>query len=219
MQFSIAFSYSQEWYIVDDKDGYTNVRDINNKITDQLHSGKAVWIFGENPKNKEWAEIEYNKGGIYTTGYIHKSRLKKLSLLEKIPVIKETKNSVTLGNDTVEIDISKKMFVRGDRRFTFNEDVSLIEINDNYVWGSDGDIPREEYNSFRIVMGKKTIILPVYAYYDLFNPNLYNTEAFYSPDTNTLYLTSLNSDGAGGYVVLWSFLNGIFTDRAVLNGF
>lgn len=186
LNFYVLFTYSQDWYLVEDKDGYVNVRDAGNKVTDRLSSGRPVWNYED--KN-DMMNVEYTKGGIYTSGYIHKSRLKKLSSYQKISKIRETPDSIIFRNDSTDIIITKKKFIKGNRIFGFYDDNILEEIDNNRIWGTDGMIPKEEYDSFKISFRNKEIILPYFAYFDLFEPNLGYTDIYLNEANNTLFIT------------------------------
>lgn len=65
----------------------------------------------------------------------------------------------------------------------------------------------------------KTIELPKNSFDDLFEPSLYNTKINYDKKNNILYITSSNSDGAGGYEIVWVIEKGKYKERKIAFGF
>ncbi len=214
--FNIQLGMSQSFAVVKDLDGYANIRNEKGIVVDKLLTNKPVFIFDS---DGEWVTIDYSRGGIGEGGSIHKSRLVELSEYEKIPILKETDKSVLLTNGSIKIGIEKENFIAKNYYLTYNQDGNLIQINSNNIWGADGNVPREQYKSITISIGLQQIFFPKSAFEDLFSPNLSSVEAFYDKDENRLYLSSLNGDGAGGYLVLWIFKNGVYEDRLVTHGF
>lgn len=112
--------------IIQDKDGYTNVRekpDIQSKILYKLHDNEVFFYYDETfdsqDSNNDWINVmipvskfsiqRVNENDIY--GYIHKSRLKPLNELETIEnpnkqlifTIGKIDNSVrSVMNDSIE---------------------------------------------------------------------------------------------------------------------
>ncbi len=214
--FGIFSVSAQEYYVVDDPDGFVNVRNNESKIIDRLSSGKAVWIFDE--INEGYVDAEYSKGDVFLYGKIHGSRLRAISSFNEIPLAKQSDDIIILKDDFFKIEVSKKQYSKGERYYS-RCDNEPLRINGSYVWGTDGNIPKEEYAAFKVSFDNTELSLPQAAYNDLFQPNLDNLKAYYNPENKYLYITSLNGDGAGGYVVLWLFKNRIFEERLILHGF
>jgi hypothetical protein len=70
-----------------------------------------------------------------------------------------------------------------------------------------------------IKVGKKTITLPKSALAGLYEPSISSAEANYDKATDTIYIQTMNSDGAGGYFVIWKIEKGIYQDRLIVYGF
>ena len=92
-------------------------------------------------------------------------------------------------------------------------------INGKQYWGTDGEMPKSEYKSIIIDFGRRKIILPKVALDNLFEPNLTNTEVNYDQINDVSYIQSMNSDGAGGYQVIWKIDKGIYKNRFIAYGF
>ena len=86
----------------------------------------------------------------------------------------------------------------------------LEKINGKEIWGTDGNIPKNQYGQITLTFGKEIIHLPID---NLFEPNLDNIKVNIDSKNKTIYISTMNSDGAGGYVVLWIIENGIFKQQ------
>jgi len=69
------------------------------------------------------------------------------------------------------------------------------------------------------MIDNQKIEIPASALENLYEPNLENTEAFYDDKNDILYIASMNSDGAGGYNVLWVIEKRQYKTRHVFYGF
>lgn len=218
----LSYSYSfAQFAIVTDKDGSVNVRqdaNANSKITCSLENGHLIYCL-EHKGN--WTNIDYTSKGKELNGYVYKDRYQLIDHFPAIPVITKNKTSVILKNDSIEITISQSQFENNKHHFTYNKDApAQIELIDNKkYWGTDGEIPAIQFEKIIISIGTKKIILPKQALTGLYEPSIYSAAAFYDQQTNTLYLSIMNSDGAGAYEVVWKIENGVYKDRLIGYGF
>lgn len=83
----------------------------------------------------------------------------------------------------------------------------------------NGGVPATRYKYMTASWNGQPVALPDTAVTDLFNPNLRSTEIWYNVATATWYITAYNSDGAGGYLVLWAFDRNRFARRYIYAGF
>lgn len=222
--FSLLFistiSYGQ-FAIVLDKDGSTNVRlngNSNSKIVDTLQNGHLIYCL-ENKGN--WANIDYTKERKESNGYIYKDRYKLISTFLQIHIARKNVTSVKLKKDSIEITLTQSMFEKGKHRFKYSKEApDQIELIDNkQYWGTDGEMPSTQYDKIILRIGHRNVSLPKRATVGLYEPSLYNAEAYFNKQNNTLYITTINSDGAGSYEVIWEVKNGIYMDRLVAYGF
>lgn len=216
--FNNAFA---QFAVIKDKDGYVNIRtevSKENNISDKLNNGFVVYCF--EPKNN-WINIDYSKNNKDRNGYLYKDRVQYLSEFTVIPLVKETKNQVVFKKDGVDISIESKNFESNSAKLTFLEkDKSILKkINGKAFWGTDGGIPKKTYKSITVVIDNKTIELPKNSFDDLFEPSLYNTKTNYDKKNDILYITSSNSDGAGGYEIVWVIEKGKYKERKIVYGF
>lgn len=218
--FSINAWGQSPFAIIADKDGYTNVRSgagKSNKITDTLHNNHLIYCL-ENQGN--WSYIFYPKGPGEEDGWVYNDRYIMVSALPSIPATTKTHNSLKLNKDSIQVIITTKKFQKEKHTIKYIDGGSLTERIDNKpIWGTDGNMPETEYQSITVKIGQNTITLPQSALVTLYQPNLEHTKAHLDKTSNTLYIHSLNSDGAGGYAVIWKIENGVYKERFVTHGF
>lgn len=217
----IIVKTNAQFAIITDKDGFVNVRSepkIENNIQDTLRNGHFVYLF---EISDNWVNIDYNKNKEKLNGYIYKDRYILVSEYSKIPIVDSSLNSIKLKKDSIEITLNRKKFNKINHTFKYHaESKSIITLIDNdEYFGTDGELPKYEYEAITIKIGKQKIILPQKAIKNLFEVNLYLSEANYDEKNKTLYIQAMNSDGAGGYFVIWKIVNGVYKERYVAYGF
>jgi hypothetical protein len=206
--------------IITDKDGFVNVRNspnISNNIIDTLNNGQIVFCLEE---EGEWCPTDYHLNGQkIKSGYIHKSRVKLIYDFDEIPYDKLTDSVVTFKKDTIKLIVTKTKFNPKNNNLEYhkgdaskNEMIWLEKINGKEIWGTDGNIPKNQYRQITLTLGKNNIYLPID---NLFEPNLDYTTINIDEKSSTIYISALNSDGAGGYAVLWIIKNGTFKERII----
>lgn len=215
--------------IIQNKDGFVNVRkspEISNNVIDTLHNGHIVFYYLD-PAG-DWFEIDYEKEDYSNIGYIHKSGFKFLTEFDSIPVKQRTSNKLIFQKDFFKITLTKVPFIAKNNKLQYfkgndkEHNASYLEkINDKEIWGTDGGIPHTQYGQISVTWGKKSIILPKESIDDLFEPNFnYKyTAVFYDRKNNTMYISADNSDGAGGYSVIWIIENGRYKERHLSRGY
>ena len=219
-QLCLGQSPNYGFYIVNDQDGWANVRD-NGKVIDKLDNNKIVFIYVDELLDTDtWIPVEYEKSNTERSGFIHKSRLKSVSDLEEIQVKQIHEHSYLFGNESFSINIKIEPFDPTNRVLKYsNEGPWLVKIDNRDIWGVDGGMPKTQYKSIEVVQNGREYSLPKSSFSDLFEPSLNNTHIFYDKKTDILYITTMNGDGAGGCLVAWSIENGKYKERLVTHGF
>ncbi|MDF1816448.1 MAG: hypothetical protein P1V20_29880 [Verrucomicrobiales bacterium] len=212
--------------LVQDSDGWSNVRgepSTNSNILGRIDHGELIWCFL--PNDPKWVPVFYiretpdKKVGLY--GFIHSSRLKPLSSFKEIPGKLEPDTKVTFQSDRVKVEIEEEKFdpvgISITKVKTESGFVLVKDINNKTVWGTDGTMPTAQYRKFSVVIDGKDVSPPAEAVEDLFEPGVkwLRTRVFHETGKNTLYITTLNGDGAGGYVAAFVFEKGKYTKRIV----
>jgi hypothetical protein len=215
-----SFSFGQLAIILD-KDGYSNVRtnaESGGKISDTLHNGHFVFVSDETKGN--WRIIYYSKNNQELRGYVYHDRLKFISNYERIPALTKQINSSTYGKDSIKIILTVEKFDKSRYRVSYSKDHNeILFVNGKQYWGTDGEQPKIEYQSILITIANRKITLPWAAIENLFEPTIHNTQVNYDRENDILYIQSVNSDGAGGYEVIWRIEGGVYKDRYIFNSF
>lgn len=210
-----------QFAIVNDKDSLLNVREdgtTNSKIIDRLQNGHLIYCFED---KGNWTNIDYTKNSKELNGYIYKDRCKFISSFPALEVSKKTDISMTLKKDTLQVIISQSNFDKRRHTFEYVKDYpTQIELIDNkQYWGMDGGMPRTQFENVIIKTGQKTITLPKSALAGLYEPSIDSAEVYYDKLTDTFYIQTMNSDGAGSYLVIWKVEKGVYKDRLIAYGF
>ncbi|MDD2799580.1 MAG: SH3 domain-containing protein [Bacteroidales bacterium] len=203
--------------IIADKDGFVNVRNspgISNNIIDTLTNGQIVFCL---EAEGEWRPIDYDLSRQNKSGYIHKSRVKFIEDFDKITYNNLTDSTITFKKDSIRLIVTKIKFTPKNNKLQYhkgdaskNEMSFLEKINGKEIWGTDGNVPKKQYGQFTLTLGKDKIRLQTD---NLFEPNLDYTTVNIDTSNRTIYISAMNSDGAGGYAVLWIIENGKFKQR------
>lgn len=145
-----------------------------------------------------------------------------MASFDSIPIRRLEKQQVILKRDSVIITISEEDFVAKNNvlKYETTDNVKYVStINGKSVWGTDGNIPKRQYRTIKIQIGRRSVSIPKTALENLFEPNLDYSECHYDRERDILYLSAMNSDGAGGYVVLWVIEKGRYKNKIVTNPF
>ena len=115
----------------------------------------------------------------------------------------------------------KKSFEKSKHIFKYDKEEKdqIVLIDNKQYWGTDGEMPKTEYESIKLVVGGKGIVLPKSAFANLYEPNLSMTQVHYDKTNSILYILSENSDAAGSYEVIWKVEKGIYKERFIAYGF
>ena len=195
--FIISSVCNSQIAIIKDKDGYTNVRNGTNtkaEIVYKLKENEAFWYYDFDEK-LDWVEVyipkdkyslcDNNQSTI--NGYIHRSRLLKI---EDLP--KANSSEINFKYELIEFDRSRHIvdlengFVRG--------------LDGRKIWGTDGGFPKIEVKSINVSVYGKKIHISKALFTDIYECN---SKIHIYKLNDTFFVSQSNSDGAGGYDLLW----------------
>ena len=161
-----------DYAVVKDKDGYVNIRakeNVKSKIVGTLKNNTLVYEFLDeefNPSN--WVHID--------SGYVHKSRLKKIN---EFPSIgegkeKETENSITIAEKGISVTLTRQLFDKTKHKITKKDQGGYEEliIDGKRAQGADF-IPEDHYKSIIVTINGKNVSIPKSAYDDLYEVAMY----------------------------------------------
>lgn len=205
-----SFSVFGQVAIINDKDGFTNVRKQPNTsssiiyklqenevfwYSDEVVDSAKTWIKVIIPKQKKFSSYTDGNSNSTFEGFIHKSRLLPL---EKLPTFR--------GKDFT-FRYLLKPFDPKSHTLTYVNGKSITKIDNKHPWGIDGDMPKTEIKSVGVSLKGKLLTIPKSLLVDIFECtnefNIYQNK-------NTYIVYQSNSDGAGGYELVW-----VFTDKGL----
>lgn len=225
IQFLVVFlfcniaAYTQIAFIQDD-DGFVNVRNapkIGDNISGQYQNGDFVYISEE---VGNWSIVLGISSPLW--GYVHSSRLQGLDIFESIPIIENQEAKIVLSAHDVKVEIISSKFDAKSHEIQSEKNGDYIyysKIDGERFWGEDGGIPKIEYDSIIVEVGGDRLVFSKTNFKNLYNPNLDYTEAHYDRKNDQLYLSTLNSDGAGAYGVLWIISKSELKEKYVFSPF
>ena len=224
LKFLLLFYFSNsfgQFAIVDDKDNFVNVREDgvqSSKIIDKLKNGHFIYCL-DNKGN--WTNIDYDQKGEKLNGYVYNDRYKLVSDFPAFKISNTSQNQITLKKDNIEVSIFESKFEKKIHNFKYakNYPTQIALIDNKQYWGMDGGMPTTQFEKISIKVGQKNIILPKSALEGLYEPNISSAEVNYDEVNETFYIQTMNSDGAGSYLVIWKVEKGIYKDRFVAYGF
>ena len=223
-----CLSAAGQYAIINDPDGYINVREgkgVNTKIVGKLYKDD-VFLCSYEPGKDQWASIYYNADTTRTghsrrdiQGYVHMSRvllidsLRHISLSAKHRVLKE--NELIIQNDSIKITIRTIPFNAARHKVKRTGDGYVQKIDGSDPKGVDGELPTVELSSIQLTINGIPVTIPAKEYRDLYQPGLESFNVYFDK-AGTIYLYApLNSDGAGFYASTWIVRNGQYIKRYV----
>jgi len=213
--FTLTNVESQILSVIDDPDGYTNIR--KGKGTDSEIIGRVLEdeiFYHEGYGDSPWFQIYYSNNEQYLQGYIHKSRIVEVSSLPRIGIKEAISNGRRISNDTMIFEITIQNFEQNKHSYTLQNNKWVIEIDGKRPWGVDGNYPKTEVKNVSLSINDKNVLIPKEAYQDTyeFEPTSLN---IFQNKNGTILITSTHSDGAGHYDLVWMIKNQKYIGRYV----
>lgn len=227
--------------IISDPDGFVNVRkehSATSAIVGKLYNNQVFLFYTESDKD-EWIDVSFDRSGLeiynqdylkkfpkYVSGFIHRSRLLALADLTHKKLNRQnrilTSNLSVIKIDSIAVTIKTRAFNRKNHDIhRAKEDCGncsttyIDKIDGKKPVGVDGELPSVEIGSFKININHIDIELPASCFTDIYQPRIKNLN-IYSDKKGNLYLYMPgNSDGAGGYDVVWVINGGKLALRYV----
>ena len=202
--------------VINDKDGYVNVRkekSVHSKVLKKLDNNTLIFV------------LEYDKAyygnWIYADneGYIYNDRVKWIHNFPQIAKGIAKGNTIVFEGKEIQVILTSGKFDKSKHSFVYYKEShhSIEKIDGKAFWGTDGEMPREEYKNIQIYINGKQISLPKSAYDDLYEPTFYteHNSVYYDKELDNYYIVATNSDGAGAYMVCWQIEKGIYKGRKI----
>ncbi|MEM6803168.1 MAG: hypothetical protein AAF696_17310 [Bacteroidota bacterium] len=204
--------------IINDPDGYTNVRSGpggNTKVLGKIFEGEIFWIETEKYRKGSWWTIMCNCKEGFIEGYMHKSRILALDDYPKFHMSDSRENTLKLEADELEIIFTVKSFDTQAHEILKREDGSVEKIDGATPYGVDGSIPTKELIDVLIETEEGAWHLSQDDIKSIFEPNLSRTWV-YRLSEDRMFMVMENSDGAGFYTVIWEISKHDLENRTIL---
>ncbi|MDR6919411.1 MULTISPECIES: SH3 domain-containing protein [Chryseobacterium] len=223
---SFQWSLAQFAKIVD-KDGYVNIRknaDAKSDIAGKVNSGEIIYVYDRDESSKNWLMVDYPvKNRDLISGYVYNSRIRYIESYPRVPSVSVNESKTVLASKNIKVEIIAEPFSYKENKKYFSSSRRDMQLTDLYkgkpVWGTDGTIPRTHYKSITVKIGNSTVEIPAAETENLFNVNTEFTECYFDSENETLYISMVNSDGAGGYAVLFKIEKGKYKGKTVIMPF
>ena len=206
-----------DYAVVKDKDGYVNIRakeNVKSKIVGTLPNNTLVYGFFDkeyNPTN--WIEVD--------KGYVHQSRLKKISDFRAIEG-KVQGNSIIFDDKDIKVTITKQKFDKTKHKITKKDqgsyDQLIIDGKEIYgieIYGGDDSLPQDHYKSITVTMKGKNVPIPKSAYDDLYQIIYFSESIYYDEEAEALYIFAHNSEAGLSYQVCWQIVKDKYITRII----
>ena len=132
---------------------------------------------------------------------------------------------ITFSNDTAIIQITIGAFDPTKHKVSWYDDKYAVKLDNKPFWGTPHTVPKHTITSVVAIIGSDTLVVPPAAYFDLYEPHLFYTDAkgskktycnvYRSADSRRYYIYMLNGDGAGRYEVTWVIQDKQYLRRVV----
>jgi hypothetical protein len=240
---ALSFDTNAQLAIINDPDGFVNVRDgkgTNAKVVGKLYNGQ-IFLFDSENKKDEWiwvsfdkknfsdfssktAKINFNDIENGTNSFIHRSRLLSIDDLPHLQLNQKnsllTEMGLVIKNDTIKLSIKTKSFLIKNHKIHRTKE-GCIDCTTAYVdkidgkkpIGVDGGLPTVEISSIQLNIHNTNIDIPNDSFNDLYQPRLGSLNIYFDKKGNTYLYMPGNSDGAGAYDVVWVIKDGLLITR------
>ena len=216
-QFAFVRAQEEAFAVINDKDGYVNVREgksAQSKVLKRLNNKTIVFVYNyDKATDGNW---------IYTDeeGYIYNDRVK---WIHKFPIIAKgiaKGNTIVFEGKEIQVVLTSGKFDKSKHSFKYFKDSSTgIEVIDDpaLLYGNDGKMPTTEYRSIVINIHGKQVSLPKDAYSDLYEPTFLtdHNSVYYDKESDILYIVANNNYADRPYKVCWQIEKGVYKGRKV----
>ena len=208
----IVFAQEEAFAVINDKDGYVNVRkekSAQSKVLKRLNNKTIVFVYNyDKATDGNW---------IYTDeeGYIYKDRVK---WIHKFPQIAKG-NTIVFEGKEIQVVLTSGKFDKSKHSFEYFKDspTGIEVIDDELPYGTDGKMPTTEYRSIEVNIHGKRVSLPKDAYSDLYEPTFLtdHNSVYYDKESDILYIVANNNYAERPYKVCWQIEKGVYKGRKV----
>ena len=212
----IVFAQEEAFAVINDKDGYVNVRkgkSAQSKVLKRLNNKTIIFVYNyDKATDGNW---------IYTDeeGYIYNDRVK---WIHKFPIIAKAiakGTTIVFEGKEIQVVLTSGKFDKSKHSFEYFKDspTGIEVIDDALLYGTDGKMPTTEYRSIEINIHEKRVSLPKDAYSDLYEPTFLtdHNSVYYDKESDILYIVANNNYADRPYMVCWQIEKGSYKGRKV----
>ncbi|PNK59492.1 SH3 domain-containing protein [Psychrobacter sp. FDAARGOS_221] len=221
-----------------DADGYVNVRQApsnSGKILGRITSGKFVYVYDDETYDSWLYGYPQFDPNNELNGYIHHSRVRfidsdkqGMSTEVAMSAFDAAQQTIEFANDKVRVTIEAQDFDYPANKHQFTEQCHhdgkpltscyLSHYKGQPFWGTDGGEPNNmnHYKAITVSIGDNTIRIPQSDIESLFNIYLRDTKVYYDANTDSVYISATEGDGAGTYRVLFAIEQGRYIGKTVV---
>lgn len=186
--------------IIQDTDGWTNVRKEANSQSEVIHKLYENKVFFYDFESvdplRDWITIYIPKNDFclekstpdYIEGFIHKSRFLPLDSLKKY------------SGTEFKFEYQLTEFEPANRILDEEDGEWIYSIDGRPVWGTDGYFPRTQVKNINVKINSENIEIHKVFYNDIFE--CYNDIHTYKIG-DTYFVYQWNGDGAAAYEIVW----------------
>jgi len=243
--FALKANAQDDFVVIRDNDGFANARDstaqsgIIGKILKYQPfdcymnpEDKGFRIDYPNMINIGYFEYASEKGENYqrsvhdyestAEGYIHKSRVYKLSQMPRLKLKTLSDSKVLYANDSIQVTFktakfnpSKHQLKDYDGKLITDTNLEVLyekevfNVDGKRIWGFISKYHSKEITSITISYNEKNYNLPISSFKNIFHPNFEDnyTKICIGFD-GEIYIWMQNGDGGAGYNVIWVIVDG-----------
>ena len=212
----IVFAQEEAFAVINDKDGYVNVRkgkSAQSKVLKRLNNKTIVFVYNyDKATDGNW---------IYTDeeGYMYNDRVK---WIHKFPIIAKgiaKGDTIVFEGKEIQVVLTSGKFDKSKHSFEYFKDspTGIEVIDDELPYGTDGKMPTTEYRSIEVNIHGKRVSLPKDAYSDLYEPTFLtdHNSVYYDKESDILYIVANNNYAERPYKVCWQIEKGVYKGRKV----
>ena len=212
----IVFAQEEAFAVINDKDGYVNVRkgkSAQSKVLKRLNNKTIVFAYNyDKATDSNW---------IYTDeeGYIYNDRVKWIHKFPQIAKGIAKGNTIVFEGKEIQVVLTSGKFDKSKHSFEYFKDspTGIEVIDDELPYGTDGKMPTTEYRSIEVNIYGKRVSLPKDAYSDLYEPTFLtdHNSVYYDKESDILYIVANNNYAERPYKVCWQIEKGVYKGRKV----
>lgn len=219
---SISFAQSNNFGLIQDPDGFVNVRDeasTKSKVVDKLNNGEVVSFAGDS--ENQFINVLYAKHGF---GYVHNSRINTFKDFQKWKLQSSNMQSASysLGQNKVSVTTRKAQFNLSDFKKSVPKgetEIIYTHYKNKSFYGTDGTLPTGSLQlaSIDISYQGKNIHIPSQDLENYFMPSTplskgglqdFAEAEIYSKGQDLYFINTLAGSGAAQYVLMIHIQNG-----------